>query len=443
VNRLPRFLAYLELTQDADEPAIKRAYARKLKQIDQEADPAGFQALREAYEAALHWSRRDAEGLPDEAPEHLPDEAPEDLPDQAREDLPDEAEDIVREPRPVPAPQPQEPARADAPEIVAQAVLSELAAALIAHADDYDAVRQRFLLAVDDPRLIRIEAKDMFEWCVAEHLAAGWRPGSECLLAIAIQHFDWRDDPRRLSRFGRVGAMLDRATGELKVFDMGVGKPGEPDQATQKEFLRRLRSDLRPGSAALVKGLPVLESLETRYPVLFPLITKARNLERWRRWMAELPFWRRELAGLWTVFQSFGGFFVMLGILGGVAYLLTAGSRPASTPFGRYASPPAASSPAPASMPASHNERLLSGPEATRVAAAVVGPPTAQKCEDAARIEQAYAASSYERNPGLGQSFDRRIVECASAGLWPTAAQSDPAVEAAMAREALRSTASR
>jgi len=43
----------LDLDPTADRAAIKRAYAAKLKTLDRERDVEGFQALREAYEAAL------------------------------------------------------------------------------------------------------------------------------------------------------------------------------------------------------------------------------------------------------------------------------------------------------------------------------------------------------------------------------------------------------
>ncbi|MBP6750804.1 MAG: J domain-containing protein [Xanthomonadaceae bacterium] len=52
----------LGLTPDADERAIKRAYAAKLKTTRPDEDPEGFQALNDAYRAALGWRAMRAHG---------------------------------------------------------------------------------------------------------------------------------------------------------------------------------------------------------------------------------------------------------------------------------------------------------------------------------------------------------------------------------------------
>lgn len=61
-------LAYLGLRADADERAVKRAYAQRLKQIRPEDDPAGFQTLHEHYRIALEQARQRAETTASDAP---------------------------------------------------------------------------------------------------------------------------------------------------------------------------------------------------------------------------------------------------------------------------------------------------------------------------------------------------------------------------------------
>lgn len=58
-------LRWLQLPPDADETAIKRSYARLLRQHRPDTDPEGFQQLHTAYQAALAWARargEDADG---------------------------------------------------------------------------------------------------------------------------------------------------------------------------------------------------------------------------------------------------------------------------------------------------------------------------------------------------------------------------------------------
>ncbi|UPG90753.1 hypothetical protein L2Y96_02975 [Luteibacter aegosomaticola] len=51
----PWHLEALGLPAHADAVAVRRAYATRLRQIDPAEDPASFQALRDAYQAALTW----------------------------------------------------------------------------------------------------------------------------------------------------------------------------------------------------------------------------------------------------------------------------------------------------------------------------------------------------------------------------------------------------
>jgi len=68
----------LGLSPDADEQAIRRAYAQLLKQHRPDQDPAGFQRLHDAYQQALQWCRdrvsMPATGTP--LPHGAPAEAP-------------------------------------------------------------------------------------------------------------------------------------------------------------------------------------------------------------------------------------------------------------------------------------------------------------------------------------------------------------------------------
>lgn len=54
---MSRPFSVLGLDADADERAIKRAYAAKLKTVRPDEDPEGFQRLNEAYRAALRWAQ--------------------------------------------------------------------------------------------------------------------------------------------------------------------------------------------------------------------------------------------------------------------------------------------------------------------------------------------------------------------------------------------------
>jgi protein TonB len=276
VNRsLPPFLLALGLERDADERAVRRAYAQRLKRIDQAADAQGFQTLRDAYESALHWvklqARREAMSGDREQPKPSVEAPP------AKASLAD-AESV--------APLPLSPPQA-APDTVplGDQVFAVFAARAAQKFNDEVTAREALDAALADDRLVNLEARSLFEWRVACLLMEGWRPGHEFLFGPACACFNWEQDRRRLTLFGELGAALDAAINEKLIF---FRQPPQQFDA-QRRVIRRLRDGGEPTPDTLIKLMPLVRMLVQRYPNWLRIVTSRDNVVRWHQAWEALP----------------------------------------------------------------------------------------------------------------------------------------------------------
>ncbi len=285
-NDQPYFVQRLKIEGDADERAIKRAYARELKLIDQETDPAGFQELREAYEAALFWLRHAA-----------------DIRSEEEVDQFDEIDRAARELHLLPAMARAESASAvDAPPIaqsdqdadtLAQVVFAEfeVRSAILENEHDSQAWERELRASLGDARLIHIAARQAFEQRVADLLAAGWRPGHQLLLFTAAKVFEWESDRRRMHALGIAGYTLDFAIEQRAMYDL----QSDHDCEMQRVVIARLRDATPPSTKELLNLMPALATVEARFPTWLSLITDADNIARWHELDQCVPSWRRIL----------------------------------------------------------------------------------------------------------------------------------------------------
>lgn len=303
MSTIPPFLARLGLGQSAGASDIRRAYARELKLIDQERDAAGFQALREAYEAALKWAK-----LPrasQDAPIRLAIPVYSGAPPASASGMPGPQFGVPHVPvvlakvAPVAAPRaavfPEKTrAKVDPHALGAEAFagfIADFAALMQGPEPDLVSCRAVLERALAKPALLNISARIQFEERLARLLAAGWKPGHEILLVVATKAFEWSGDRRRLFEFGDPGARLSQAIDERNRFD---AQP-ESDRLAQGEIVGRLRGGALPDGAQLVRSIVHLDALETRFPTWLALVTDVRRMPRWRELERQVPGWRRKL----------------------------------------------------------------------------------------------------------------------------------------------------
>jgi hypothetical protein len=271
----------LDLDRTDDVAAIRRAYARQLKQTDVEADPEAFIALREALERALAYaadraSRATAEsGLRDDTP--APPPAGELT---APEVLLEAGPDVVG----IEAPAPQRVDFRIAPEAAAagggkaEAVAVPAGAALLAAPDlaeadsqgglvlafeggapaDEHALRDlrfqrlRLLLSVEepppaaeirqaaaailaDPQMTNLKYSAEVEAWLADAICAS-SPRSDPVIAETVPYFGWDSDFGKLGQPDQVTAIVARWRGLM--FLERVSQPGHEFHGAWKELTR-------------------------------------------------------------------------------------------------------------------------------------------------------------------------------------------------------------
>lgn len=271
MTAVPPFLQSLDLGVDADERAIRRAYARQLRLIDQEADPAAFQALRETFERALQWAAWKAHEASQppvpESPADVP--APPVRPERANPaEAPDERE--------APAPATLQ-AAPDVAQEAADAVFADFLARLEHGIDSEAAATALVKAALEDERLVNLEARTFFEWRLACRIVGGWHPGHEFLFKPACEAFAWDTDRRRLALFHQVGAIVDAAIRERIIFF------GQDPVAfeLQRNLIRRMRQDKPADHGDLASEMPLLWTLVQRYPNWMRAMTRQEIVQHW------------------------------------------------------------------------------------------------------------------------------------------------------------------
>jgi hypothetical protein len=235
------FLARLGLRPDADAGAIRRAYARELKLIDQASQADQFQQLREAYEAALNWADRSVAAI--------------------------------------------EPG----PETAASQVYAQFLDACIPLREKgrlrdqsgwEDALRRH----LDDPRLFDLSARLDFEMKIAAYLAAGWKTGNETLFLVAATVFEWESDDRRLQQLGEAGIVIAQTLEQRYLFDC----QDEAAFKVSRNVLVGLRLNVPPLNMRLRMEMAHLEVMLEYFPDLIAVTAGTENVGRWRALYAEL-----------------------------------------------------------------------------------------------------------------------------------------------------------
>lgn len=307
-SSLPRFFVEHQLLADATERDLKKAYSKRLKQLDLQAQPDLFQTLREDYEFAVAWLRQQAHGKSHEIAAPAAQSEAEQYaaaPNAVRADAPAlnygfkqagySGSNTMR--FAAAAKTPAELAHENFREL--KRVVKRLSKTVQSDADDgagpgYTAKRHQQQIDqlqcfLDDlltkPDFVNLEALRLFEAQVIAYLAEGWQEGNQCLFVVAGKTFGWttRSDLQR--HFGSGGDVVDRALMDQAVMAEVV----EYSRKVYEDLYLRLCSNATTDWHYILEKRSHVGALYEKYRYLTYLICDYKKLDEWYQRLQSEP----------------------------------------------------------------------------------------------------------------------------------------------------------
>lgn len=266
------FLDHLGLTSAADAAEIKRAYAARLKLIDQSTDIDGFMRLREAYAAATAWCRRANDGTAAGPVTISVASAPAPLPTSASQEA------AASE---VPLPDPHAPVN------VATRALQQLEQRLGKGEAPEMAFREQLISLQGE----HLEVTAIFEAMLIDGLASMRLPQRLALFGAACAQLGW-NDIIHLQQMGPRGGWVRAVQEEEIVWKRAAAATGCDDLFDRLGGAPALdRTDLAPSNFTRDATLrwPDMQQLLQRYPHYLALRVERSALTAWKQAFEALP----------------------------------------------------------------------------------------------------------------------------------------------------------
>ena len=233
----PTLWTVLGIAPTRDVLLIRRAYATLLKRLNADEDPAGFAALRQAYEQAMMLARTVVMSAPvmPETPvgSVVPVAPPQDSPSSGAQESAEAASDAASMQQPPP---PQISLQTPAPEIAPAPAapppaLDQLRSAFVAlqqaattpETPNPDTLRALLEACLTSPALENLSIQLEFEPAIVRFFAQTL-PRTQSLLEMVIDHWKWRDRPRSAAG-GAIAALVGHADNLRSLEQLQISAP--------------------------------------------------------------------------------------------------------------------------------------------------------------------------------------------------------------------------